>query len=192
MQARLLQIDTALVAPRTVARRFRENEGEALYNLTQDNYSRLEDHFPRTMEAIRDKESAEYFVREMLAGWLLQKEYAFGVWENKSATLIGMMRLLHIDWRVPKAELNYFIDKEHAGKGLMTESVKALLRFAFHQLELEKIYIRTAMDNTPSQRLARKLGFRREGDLRADFKKTSGETIDVMLFGLTRGEFLGI
>ncbi|MCO6489181.1 MAG: GNAT family N-acetyltransferase [Phaeodactylibacter sp.] len=192
MHARLFHIDTALVAPRTVARRFRENEGQALYDLIQDNHSRLEDHFPKTIEAIRDKESAEFFVREMLANWLLQKEYGFGVWDNKSAGLIGMIRLFRIDWRVPKAELNYFIDKEYAGKGLMTESLKVALRFAFHQLQLEKITIRTAMDNTPSQRLARKLGFRREGDLRADFKKNSGEVIDVMLLGLTRGEFLGI
>ncbi|MCB9039740.1 MAG: GNAT family N-acetyltransferase [Lewinellaceae bacterium] len=192
MQARLFNIDTALVAARTVARRFRENEGEALYDLIQDNYSRLEDHFPKTMEVIRDKESAEFFAREMLAGWLLQKEYAFGVWENKSASLIGMIRLLRIDWRVPKAELSYFIDKSFSGKGLMGESLKVVLRFAFHQLQLEKIAIRTAMDNVPSQRLARKLGFRREGDLRADFKKPSGEAIDIMLFGLTRSEFMGI
>ena len=186
MQPRLFNIDTALVAARTVARRFREQEGEALYDLIQDNHSRLEDHFPKTVEVIRDKESAEFFVRKMLAGWLLQEEYAFGVWENKSAALIGMIRLFRIDWRVPKAELNYFIHKDHTGKGLM------VLRFAFHQLELEKITIRTAMDNVASQRLARKVGFRREGDLRADFKKPSGEVIDTMLFGLTRGEFLGI
>ncbi len=192
MQARLFNIDTALVAPHTVARRFREHEGEALYGLIQDNQSRLEGHFPKTTEAIRDKEGAEFFVREKLAGWLLQQEYAFGVWDNKSAALIGMIRLFNIDWRVPKAELSYFLDKEHTGKGLMGESVKVVLRFAFHQLEMEKITIRSAMDNTPSQRLARKLGFRREGDLRADFKKPSGEVIDVMLFGLTRGEFLGV
>ncbi|MCB0588474.1 MAG: GNAT family N-acetyltransferase [Phaeodactylibacter sp.] len=192
MHARLFDIDTALVAPHTVVRRFRENEGEALYNLIQDNRSQLEDHFPKTMEEVRDKESAEFFVRKMLAGWLLQKEFAFGVWENKSAGLIGMIRIFRIDWRVPKAELNYFIDKGHAGKGLMSESVKVVLRFAFHQLQIEKIAIRTAMDNNPSQRLARKMGFRREGDLRADFKKPSGEVIDIMLFGLTRGEFLGI
>lgn len=192
MQARLLNVDTALVAPRTVVRRFRENEGEALYSLIQDNYSRLQGHFPQMLESIRDKESSEFFIRERLAGWLLQQEYAFGVWENKSAALIGMIRIFRIDWRVPKAELNFFIDKGHAEKGLMKESAHAVLRFAFHQLELEKIAIRTAMDNTPGQRLARRLGFRREGDLRADFRKASGEAIDVMLFGLTRGEFLGV
>ncbi len=192
MQARLLNVDTALIAPRTVARRFREQEGEALYNVIQDNYSRLQDHFPNTLATIRDKESAEFFVREKLAGWLLQKEYAFGLWENKCAALIGMIRILRIDWRVPKGELTFFIDKGHENKGLMKESAHVVLRFAFHQLELEKVIIRTAMDNTPSQRLARRLGFRREGELRADFKKPSGEVIDVMLFGLTRGEFLGI
>ena len=71
MQSRLFNVDTALVASRTVARRFREQEGDALYDLIQDNHSRLEDHFPKTMEMIRDKEHAEFFVRKMLASWLI-------------------------------------------------------------------------------------------------------------------------
>ncbi len=192
MEARLLNVDTALVTPHTVVRRYREGDGEILYQLIQDNYSRLYDYFPQTIEAINNKESAEFFVRERLADWLLQREYTFGMWDNKSADMIGMLRLSHIDWRIPRAELGYFIDKEYTRKGLMTEALRALLRFAFHQLELEKIVLRTSMENIPSQRLARKCGFRREGDLRGDLRKLGGELIDVMLFGLTRPEYLGV
>ncbi|MCG8328725.1 MAG: GNAT family N-acetyltransferase [Chitinophagales bacterium] len=191
MQARLLNVDTALIAPRTVIRRFREGDGEVLYECIQDNYSRLYDHFPKTLEAINSKETAEIFVRKRLADWLLQKEYAMGVWHTKDANLIGMIRLLRIDWRVPKAEVGYFIDKNYGQLGLMTESMKTVLSFAFRQLELEKLSLRTAMENIPSQRLARKVGFRREGDFRADFRKLSGEVIDTMWFGLTKSEWMG-
>ena len=76
-----------------------------------------------------------------------------------------------------------------SSKGIMTEVLLVTIRFAFTQLKLEKISLRTAMDNYASQRLARKCGFRREGDLRADFKKTSGEIIDVMVLGLTKAEW---
>lgn len=48
------------------------------------------------------------------------------------------------------------------------------------------------MDNVASQRLARKCGFRREGDLRSDYRRPSGELADTMLFGLTRPEYLGV
>lgn len=191
MQARLFNIETALVSPRTVVRRFREGDGEVLYELVQDNTSRLQDHFPKTVEALRDKDSTEWFVRERLADWLLQRDYSFGLWDNQSAKMIGMIRIFQIDWRVPKAELGYFIDKDFSGKGLMTESLRVVLRFAFHQLQLAKLIIRTATDNIASQRVARKCGFRREGDLRDDFCLPGGELADTVLLGLTRAEFLG-
>lgn len=191
MLPRLLNLDTALLTPRTVVRRFREGDGEALYNLMQDNYSRLNDHFPKTLQAANTMSNAELLVRRWLAQWHLQEGFSLGIWLNETAALIGMVRVFHVDWDIPKAELLYWLDKEHTQLGLMTECLGAVLPFAFEQLAIEKLSLRTAMDNVPSQRLARKCGFRREGDLRADFRKMSGELIDTMLFGLTRSEFLG-
>lgn len=189
MQARLFDIDTALITPRTVVRRFRENEGSALYQMAQKNHSRLHDHFPRTLQAVSDKEKAEYFVRQKFASWLLQQEYCFGIWEKKKVALIGLIQLFDIDWHTPSAEISFFIDKKFEGKGIMTEVLQYLLRFAFEQLKIEKLKVRTAMDNYAAQRLVRKCSFRREGDLRSEFKKGSGDLIDVMLFGATRGEY---
>ena len=188
MQEHLLTVDTALLTKRVVVRRFRENDGEQLYDLIQTNRSYLEDSFPSTVNDNSSKEKSEWFVRVRIAKWLLQEEYCFGVWDNDSAKLIGFIRLFRIDWNIPKAEIGFFVDRDFSSKGIMTEVLLTIVPFAFQQLKLEKIILRTAMDNYASQRLARKCGFRREGDLRADFKKTSGEIIDVMVLGLTRAE----
>lgn len=188
MQEHLLTVDTALLTKRVVVRRFRENDGEQLYDLIQTNRGYLEDSFPSTVNDNSSKEKSEWFVRVRIAKWLLQEEYCFGVWDNDSAKLIGFIRLFRIDWNIPKAEIGFFVDRDFSSKGIMTEVLLAIVPFAFQQLKLEKITLRTAMDNYASQRLARKCGFRREGDLRADFKKTSGEIIDVMVLGLTRAE----
>lgn len=189
MQLHLLSVDTALLTKRVVVRRFRENDGEQLYDLLQDNRVYLEDAFPSTLNENSSKEKSEWYVRVRFAKWLLQEEYCFGVWDNDSAKLIGFIRLFRIDWHIPKAEVGFFIDRDFSSKGIMTEVLSVIIRFAFKQLKLEKISLRTAMDNYASQRLARKCGFRREGDLRADFKKTSGEIIDVMVLGLTKAEW---
>ncbi len=189
MQPHLFQIDTALVTPRTVVRRFRENEGEAMYNLVAENTSRIYDFFPETLESVTNKDTGEGFVRRKIAEWLLQTEYAFGVWEHKNAKLIGFVRIFNINWGVPAAELAFFIDKNFEGKGIMTEVVQAAIRFTFDELNIEKLRLKTATDNYATQRLARKCGFRREGDLRSEFRRPSGELIDVMLFGYTKAEF---
>lgn len=192
MQARLLDIDTALLSSHTVVRRFREGDGAALYELTQDNYNRLYDDFPLLIHEISNKEEGEFFVRRRLADWQLQQAYCFGIWHSKENKLIGILYFTAIDWAVPKATVCFFIDRDYSERGLMTESMLAGLDFAFRQLELEKLKLLTSMENVAAQRLARKCDFRREGDLRGDFRKPSGELIDMMQFGLTRSEYLGV
>jgi len=189
MQAALLDVDTALLTDRTVVRRFRENDGSAFFELLRDNHARLIDHFPKLIRQISDKDQGEFYIRRKIANWLLQEEFSFGIWEHESAALIGAIYLHQIEWQTPKARVSFFIDQHFAGRGLMTESLAVAIRFAFRQLKIEKLYLPTAMDNYAAQRLARKSGFRREGDLREEFRRAGGELLDVMLFGLTRSEY---
>lgn len=189
MQPRLFNIDSILLSKRLVLKRFRETDGTSFYQLVEANYEQLYPHFTRMLSQVKDEESASVYVIKSIAKWLLQEGYTFGIWENDAARLIGMIRFFDLDWSLPKAEIGYFIDKDFGGKGLMTEAMKLALNFAFNQLELERISLRTSMDNVASQRLARKCGFLREGDLRNDHRRLSGELTDVMLFGLSRAEY---
>jgi len=189
MLARLYKIDTAIVTERTVVRRFREGEGAAFYRLVSDNRDRITDVLPRTIDTVPNKKDAEGYVRQKIAAWLRQEEYCFGVWENESAKLIGYVKIFQIDWTVPSADITFFIDKDFESQGFMTEVVRKLIRFAFEQLSIEKVRLRTATDNYATQRLARKCGLRREGDLRSEYRRPSGELVDVMLFGYTKTEY---
>lgn len=186
MRKELFSIDTALITKRCVLRRFREGDGQDFYQLLDNNRSHLEDHLPSLAAQIRTAEEAEAFLRYRLANWLLQQEYAFGLWNNENAQLIGYVHIFDIDWDIPKAEVNYFIDRDYVKQGIMTEVMASCVRFAFLQLGLEKIYAHILADNYPSQRLVRRIGFQREGELRNEFKRIGGQLIDVVRFGLTR------
>jgi RimJ/RimL family protein N-acetyltransferase len=189
MDPKLFHIDTALISSRTVVRRFREGDGEALHKLIQGNTMYLEDHFPFLVEGIHSADEGEAFVRRKIAEWLLLESFAFGIWRREEADLVGYIQLHEVDWSVPRAEVSYFLDQEQAGKGLMTEVLARIVQYSFRQLRLNKLALRTLVDNYPSQRLARKVGFRREGDLRGEFARPSGVLVDLMLFGLTREEY---
>ena len=188
MRHELFQAETALLTARAVVRRFREGDGAALYELVDNNRSYLSDYFSHVLHATPDKETAEQYVREKMAAWLLQREYCFGIWENRSAQLIGQVQLTSIDWGIPRAELSFFLDQSFQGKGMMTEALQAVIRFAFTQLFIEKLSLPTSMENYDMHRIARKCGFRREGDLRSEMRKGGGDYVDVMLFGLTKTE----
>lgn len=183
MQPKLFQLSTSVYTPRTVLRRFREGDGKAFFQLIKKNYKRLEKDFPKTIRATRDPELTEFYLRERIANWLLQKEYAFLISSKHSGELMGYIRLFRIDWKIRKAELGYFIDEAYAGKGLMSEIVKTVCNFGFQQLELHKLVIMTSTENVASQRVAEKCGFEMEGVVRGEFVRLNGEVIDTVLYG---------
>ena len=190
MQERYLEVDTAILTPRTVVRRFRENDGEIVFELLQNNLSWLSDYHADQINYIKSKVEAEYFVREKLASWLLQQEYSLGVWDKESAKLIGYIRFFELDKILPKARIEFLIDKSFSGQGIMTEALYSAIDFAFDQLHLEKVFFITLTDDYNGQRLVRKCGFRREGDLRAHFRQKSGDLVDLMLLAITKSEFV--
>lgn len=189
MSPALFDLDTALLTNRCVVRRFREGEGSVFFELLGDNATDLEAHFPHLVKEVGTPEEAEIFVRQRIAAWLMQQEYAFGIWLNESTKLIGYIHLFDIDWSTPKAEVNYFIDRDQVKQGIMTEVLATIVRFGFLQLQLEKISLHTLSDNYASQRLARRIGFQREGMLRNEFKRPGGQLVDLMRFGFPRDTY---
>ena len=187
MRQELFNIDTALLTNRCVVRRFRENEGETFQQLIDNNRDLLQDHFPLLVgEVAASNATAEVFVRERIANWLLQNDFAFGIWSNETTEMIGYIHLFDLNWQVPAAELSFFLDREHVKSGIMTEALARVIRFAFRQLDLEKIYIKTLADNYDCQRLVRRVGFSREGDLRNEYRKPGGTLVDLVRFGFSR------
>ena len=57
-------------------------------------------------------------------------------------------------------ELGYHIYPEYRGQGFAEEACRAVLRYAEEEMELGGMILRIRNDNTASQRLAKKLGFR--------------------------------
>ncbi len=191
MQKHLFDIESILITSRTVIRRFKEQDGEAFFKLIQDNRERLEDRFPNPAQIHSAEESAA-FVHQKLSDWYAQSCYSFAVWDTDSANIIGYIELNNIYWDIPKAEGLLFIDREYEGQGIMTEVVLMVLSFIFEQMKLKKINLIIASDNYAAQRLARKCGFRREGDLRNELRKSGGELSDAMLFGFTDQDYFKV
>ena len=57
-------------------------------------------------------------------------------------------------------ELGYHIYPEYRGQGFAEEACRAVLRYAEEEMELDGAFLRIRNDNTASQMLAKKLGFR--------------------------------
>ena len=88
------------------------------------------------------------------------------------------------------AELGYWIAREHWGRGIATEAVRALVEHAFDDLGLERLFAAHFPWNPASGRVLEKAGMLREGVLRGHVWK-DGRAVDNVLYGLTRSDRAG-
>jgi len=102
---------------------------------------------------------------------------------------IGNVGLHRIDWKNRVATLGIVIgEKEYWGKGYGTEAVRTMLRYAFHELGLNRVELETYSFNPRAQRCYQKAGFVREG-VRRQALYRDGEFHDVITMGILRSEF---
>jgi ribosomal-protein-serine acetyltransferase len=71
-----------------------------------------------------------------------------------------------IDREKARAEIGYWIDAAHQGRGIVTRSVGAMVDSLFLDEEMHRVELRTAADNHRSRAVAERLSFVLEGTLR--------------------------
>lgn len=81
-------------------------------------------------------------------------------------------------------EIGYWLCEEHQGRGVMSSAVQALCREAFATMNMQRVEIRCATGNQPSNRIPQRLGFRLETvEVRGE-ELTGGVWTDLNLYVL--------
>ena len=107
------------------------------------------------------------------------------VTDAKDGILLGSIELrMQAEGR---AELGYVIASWGRGRGVGTRALQLLARYAFDMLRLERLEVLVQPGNEASQALAARVGFKREGVLRAH-SLVRGERKDMVMMSLLRGE----
>jgi len=96
-----------------------------------------------------------------------------------NATVIGSLSLKkYKEWAVPEyemfrcRELGFVLAKDYWGRGLMTEAVQEVIRYVFHEVEIDALFCSAFMDNIQSLRVQEKCGFK--FDKQIEVKTQSG------------------
>jgi RimJ/RimL family protein N-acetyltransferase len=117
--------------------------------------------------------------RDRLAG----RELGLAVVDVQGGMLLGSCGLARLDWEERKAEIGYWITAEARGSSVGTRAAKLLSRWALSDLGLERVELLANPENEPSQRLALRAGFTREGLLRG-YRRRRGGREDLVMFSL--------
>ncbi len=162
-----------LTTDRLILRRWEESDAESLFEYARDPEVGPLAGWPPHQSIDESRE----IIRTVLNG---AEAYAICLKEDNRA--IGAIELKlngHTDLteRGDECELGYWLGKPFWGQGIMPEAVKEMLRRAFEDLGMQKVWIGYYEGNTKSKRVQEKAGFRYQW---------KSENVDVPLMHETR------
>jgi ribosomal-protein-serine acetyltransferase len=129
------------------------------------------------------------FLEAGMRNWLAGSELpvAIAVRTDDQWHLAGAVSLT-ISGYARSAEIGYWIDGGHEGRGLASRAVAAVLDHAFGSLDIDRVALHTDPANERSRALARRLGFVEEGLLRQGLAFPD-ERRDEAVYGLLASEW---
>ncbi len=137
-----------------------ERHAQELTELTDRNREHLREWLP-WLDNNRTVEDRKNFIRATLKQLANNDGFQAGIWHE--GRLAGVVGYHGINWRDRSTSLGYWLGKEFEGRGLMTDSCRALTTHAFESYGLNRMTIVCATENKKSRAIPERLGFELEG-----------------------------
>ncbi|MCX6644910.1 MAG: GNAT family N-acetyltransferase [bacterium] len=100
-----------------------------------------------------------------------ESEHRFLIFLKDTGKLVGGIGLEGIKPRFKRAEIGYWCAVDHWGKGIVTEAMKRILKYAFEEVELNRVFTLCFAENFASARVMEKCGMKHEGTGREEIIK---------------------
>ncbi|SCM74723.1 putative acetyltransferase [uncultured Pleomorphomonas sp.] len=113
-----------------------------------------------------------------------------GVFRRQDGAFVGQVYVGVGHPDLPGYLVGYFCDEAHLRQGYTVEAAAAVVATLFADCDARRVGLWCDDTNLASQRIARRLGMRREGHLRADKRHADGTITGSLCYGLLREEFL--
>lgn len=137
-----------------------EKDVAELFRLIEGNRQHLRQWLP-WVDYETSLEDSRSFVRRSLQRYQEGEGFELGV--RYQGRLAGVIGLHTIDWPNRRGEIGYWLGAAFQGHGLITNACHALLKYAFHELQLNRMEILCATGNARSRAIPERLGFVQEG-----------------------------
>ncbi|MBR5413379.1 MAG: GNAT family N-acetyltransferase [Fibrobacter sp.] len=129
-------------------------------------------------------------LKKRIRSWVLNERFGQGgcwlIFKNSPTDPEGEFAgsiMMDVNLRNHSATLSYWLAKTFTGQGLMTESVKLIIKFAFEHLKLNRLELLVSVHNGKSAAVANRCGFMEEG-INRDYELINGKFVDHRRFSL--------
>jgi RimJ/RimL family protein N-acetyltransferase len=151
-----------------------------------------DEEITRWMDAIPqpyDEAAALSWIEQATGFWRDGSAAPFAIVEVATGSIVGGVGFHWIAKEVAVGEVGYWLRRTARGRGLTARAVRLVSAWAFVALACARVQLRADEQNVASQRVAEKVGFRREGVLRSvSFNPRLGHRVNFVMFSLLAGE----
>jgi ribosomal-protein-serine acetyltransferase len=116
----------------------------------------------------------------------LANNQGFDVAIRYEGELVGMIGV-QFDWANNAASIGYFLSKSSEGKGVITTSLRSLMKELFDRYSINRIEIECAANNIKSQGVPERLGFKKEG-IKREGQYPYDHYEDLIVYSLLKNE----
>jgi ribosomal-protein-serine acetyltransferase len=162
MDALLEDVPDRVETDRLILRSARASDAAAVNAAVRESLAELQAHMPwaQTEPSLAQSEAdcrrlrAQFLLREHLPMFMFERRD-----DGAEDGFIGGTGLHRIDWKVRCFEIGYWCRSSQQRRGLVTEAVHALVRFAFDHLKARRVELRMDDTNERSWQVAQRAGF---------------------------------
>lgn len=126
------------------------------------------------------------FVRSSLEQFASNKGFVAGIWSERQ--FCGVIGTHKLDLLNRNGEIGYWLGQSFQGKGIMTAACRAVVAHLLTELDLNRVTIQCARENTKSCAVAERLGFMEEGMAR-EAQFLHGQFHDLRRFAMLKKHF---
>ena len=159
-----------------------ENDSASIAAWTRDGaYARLED---ANLAVIYPENATREYIENQL-----KNSYYFTILTRKECKMIGFIELDGFNWPAREVWVGIGIgDREFQGRGYGTDAMRLALRFAFLELNLNRVSLTVFEYNQRGIRSYEKAGFEAEGREREALER-DGKRWDMLFMGILREDW---
>ena len=108
--------------------------------------------------------------------------------DDLNGNTVGYVQLRNIDYKNRSVEIGIHLGPEAQGRGYGRDAFLLLMRFAFNEMNMHRVYLQVFDFNDRAIKLYEKLGFREEGRFR-DVIFQEGRYYDIVQMSILESEF---
>ncbi len=189
----LPDIPTRIETERLYLRGFQAGDGEWYYAASQRNREHLRRYeSENVILSIKSLEEAEALVRDLADEWARRRCFFMGAFEKSTHTFVAQIYIGPVNWDLPEFEIGFFADKDHEGRGYVTEAVRGALQLVFEHLKAQRVRMECDDTNLRSLRVAERCGMVKEGHVPENKRNPDGSLSGTLFYGLLKSEYEGL